>query len=81
VKSGRSYWFSAKRYGWGWTPSTWQGWLVLVGYVALVIWANILLGHGGDVLRRALVVGGLTLALVLICWVKGEPSRWRWGGH
>jgi hypothetical protein len=27
------YWFPAKTYGWGWgLPSTWEGWLVLVGY-------------------------------------------------
>jgi len=23
-----------------------------------------------------LVLGGL---LVLVCWLKGEPPRWRWG--
>jgi hypothetical protein len=22
----KQYWFRAKKYGWGWTPSTWQGW-------------------------------------------------------
>lgn len=28
----------AKRYGWGWgLPSTWQGWVVLLAYVALVL--------------------------------------------
>lgn len=30
----QKYWFSDKRYGWGWgLPSAWQGWVVLVGYV------------------------------------------------
>jgi hypothetical protein len=25
-------------------------------------------------------VGVLTVLLVAICWLKGEPPRWRWGG-
>jgi hypothetical protein len=32
------YWFPAKRYGWGWgLPMTWQGWLVLAAFLALVV--------------------------------------------
>jgi hypothetical protein len=32
------YWFPAKRYGWGWgMPCAWQGWLVLVGYLGLMV--------------------------------------------
>ena len=32
------YWFPAKCYGWGWgPPSTWQGWIVLAGYLLLMI--------------------------------------------
>jgi len=30
-------WFKAKRYGWGWTPACWQGWLVLGVYFAVLI--------------------------------------------
>ena len=75
-----NYWFSAKRYGWGWGPPTsWQGWVVLIGYLALIISATILLSTGGELLRLAIVIGGLTVALVLVCWLKGEPPRWRWG--
>ena len=25
-------------------------------------------------------VSVITLALLIICWKKGEPPRWRWGG-
>ncbi len=24
-------WFRPKRIGWGWTPQTWQGWVVTIG--------------------------------------------------
>ena len=31
------YWFHAKRYGWGWgLPATWQGWVVLIMWIAIV---------------------------------------------
>lgn len=32
------FWFPAKRYGWGWgIANTWQGALVQIGYVALIV--------------------------------------------
>ena len=34
MKKG-NLWFRRKKYGWGWTPSTWQGWTV-VGFILLV---------------------------------------------
>ena len=34
----KNYWFPAKRYGWGWgLPSAWQGWVVLLVYLAVII--------------------------------------------
>ena len=30
-------WFRPKRYGWGLTPSSWQGWLLTAAYVAVVL--------------------------------------------
>jgi hypothetical protein len=71
------YWFPAKRYGWGWgPPRTWQGWAVTGAYVLGVLVAIALdLPAWG---RAAVVVGGAAV-LVAVCWVKGEPPRWRWG--
>jgi hypothetical protein len=77
---GAGYWFRAKRYGWGWgLPLTWQGWAALAAFVASVV-------ADGWVFppRRALpafigCVAGSTLLLVAVCWLKGEPPRWRWG--
>jgi hypothetical protein len=75
-----AYWFPAKRYGWGWgLPTRWQGWLVLVVYASLLLWAAATFLPAGD--EFAFVVGAiaLTVVLVSICWWKGEPPRWRWG--
>ena len=33
-----TYWFPAKRYGWGWGfPSSWQGWVVFAAFVGLLV--------------------------------------------
>jgi len=76
------YWFPAKRYGWGWgLPSIWQGWVVLLVYVALVLGGIPLVqSTKGNLVYIAYVVV-LTALLVAVCWLKGEPPRWRWGGH
>ena len=74
------YWFRAKRYGWGWgLPSAWQGWAVLLTYLALVL-GGIPFVHApkGSVVYIAFA-SILTVALIVICWLTGEPPRWRWG--
>ena len=72
------YWFPAKRYGWGWgVPRTWQGWLVLLGFCAVVLVAAV---TAPDPRWTLAVVVLATVALLLICLKKGEPTRWRWGG-
>jgi hypothetical protein len=71
--ASRKYWFPAKRYGWGWgLPCAWQGWAVLLIFLAL-------LGAGGLLLRTEAPMlflaytAVLTAALLVICWLKGEP--------
>lgn len=71
------YWFRAKRYGWGWgLPLCWEGWVVMGvwfgGLIALVV--------SLDEPDRSAAVFAESLVLVGICWWKGEPPRWRWGG-
>lgn len=74
------YWFPAKKYGWGWGfPSTWQGWLVLLAYIAILA-ALVLIFEPKEHPFPFYI--GLTIAtaiLILICLIKGEPPRWRWG--
>ena len=31
----KKYWFKAKQYGWGWSPSSWQGWAVICLYISI----------------------------------------------
>jgi hypothetical protein len=82
VPTERRYWFPAKRYGWGWgMPTCWQGWAVFGAFfVLLVVGLFIFVPSGklGLFLAYVTVLSGL---LVVVCWLKGEPPRWRWGGQ
>ncbi|HVU23907.1 MAG TPA: hypothetical protein VHE13_07255 [Opitutus sp.] len=70
-------WFPRKRFGYGWSwPATWQGWLVLAGYLALFgFGATTLAPHGAPVVSAYLLA--LTAAFAAVCWWKGARSIWR----
>jgi hypothetical protein len=76
----RPIWFPAKRYGWGWgLPIAWQGWVVMG------VWAAVLASIGWFIMLRSAVgyvafIIFMLAILIAICYAKGEPPRWRWGG-
>lgn len=73
------YWFPAKRYGWGWgPPATWQGWIVFVGWILIVTAVSIVLAPYSLPLFFAFMAV-MVMAIIAICYAKGEPPRWRWG--
>ena len=78
-RDGR-YWFPAKRYGWGWgPPNNWQGWSVVAGFAALIaVGAATILPRSHTGFIGCVAV--LSVLLIGVCWWKGEPPRWRWGG-
>jgi membrane associated rhomboid family serine protease len=79
-----TYWFRPKRYGYGATPTTWQGWLLTLGFVALLvaIMQALEFGMAGTEAHLAGVAAAVVLAALftLIAWKKTDgPWRWRWG--
>ena len=80
-------WFRARSFGWGWTPVTIEGWLVLgVFFVGVAVDIAVFtrrLQSGGDPrsgMTAFLVwLAILSVALIAICWMTGERPRWRWG--
>lgn len=72
----KHYWFPAKRYGWGWgVPTCWQGWVVLGAFMAVTL-ASVPLADRHPAAFLVLVLTA-TAMLIAICWIKGEPPRWR----
>jgi len=77
----RRYWFPAKRYGWGWgLPITWQGWVVLIGFVVLLGAGTRIFPPRQHIAAFAVYVLVLIAILCAVCYAKGEPPKWRWGG-
>ena len=78
----RTFWFPAKRYGYGWGfPVRWQGWGVLGGYFALLFGGIYYFAPRRDTPALIVYLVLLTVALIAIMAAKGErPLRWRWGG-
>ncbi|NBW96643.1 MAG: hypothetical protein EBR28_07890 [Planctomycetia bacterium] len=76
----RIYWFPAKTYGWGWgLPIRWQGWVVLVAFVLVLIALSVLVNPARNPATFVFGVVIASCATVCICWIRGEPPRWRWG--
>ena len=74
------YWFPAKHYGWGWGPPvTWQGWAVLVGYIASVLLISVCFSPDRHPLIYPIAIAFTTSVLIGVCLKKGEPPAWRWG--
>jgi hypothetical protein len=83
MQSEHHYWFRARRFGYGWTPSTWQGWAVvgvwIVVFTGLAVAIPAEAGHAPLLVTTIVANVAITLALVAVCWKTGEPARWRWG--
>jgi len=81
----KKYWFKAKTYGWGWYPVTWQGWLVIVGFLILdvgnVYRLDLAQGTTNEKIALEFVLETFLLisVLVWICYKTGEKPGWRWG--
>lgn len=72
-------WFAPKQFGVGsGLPIAWQGWALLIGYLAVVLGAAFLLGD-----RPVLLVSVVLMATVPFLFVTAKTTRggwrWRWG--
>lgn len=79
----KDYWFKRKQYGWGWVPATWQGWLVMLGYLVAMSLVAFTINEDSTereiVLMFVLPIFVLSVALILVCYKTGETPRWQWG--
>lgn len=79
-------WFKAKRFGWGWSPATPEGWAVTALFLAALIGSNVALVRfrpvppsPGMVAEHLLIACVLAASLIGICYRTGEKPGWRWG--
>lgn len=76
-------WFKRKKYGWGWTPISWEGWLVTVFYLISLLCLSAFLSRASTTLEVVFnffipfII--LTFLLILVAIKTGETPRWQWG--
>lgn len=74
-------WFKRRKYlGWGITPATWQGWLYLLGYVAVIgittlasQWLGLSINH--KVAALSVILGFIALDAIHIMRHLGNDER------
>jgi hypothetical protein len=78
-------WFRAKRYGYGsGMPITWQGWLLLAGYIgAIFIVSDLAAVYLPQIPRTLGVLAALVIpsAVALPIMRKKTEGGWRWRGR
>jgi hypothetical protein len=78
------YWFRPKRYGYGATPVTWEGWVVTFATVLAMIAVSLTLRlETRSALALAALIAFDVAALVVLFFVSRRKTegewRWRWG--
>jgi hypothetical protein len=79
MMSEESEWFAPKRYGYGaGLPISWQGWTVMLAYIAIV---GVVAARYGDkpLVALAIVIPLTTVLLVITARTTRGGWRWRWG--
>jgi hypothetical protein len=80
----KKIWFKRKKYGWGWYPVTWQGWVILIVYLFAIVSTFINVdqdSHSGSdtLIGFALPFIVASVLLIAACRKYGEEPKWQWG--
>ena len=82
------YWFKPKRYGYGATPVSWEGWAVTGAGLAIIVIASLLLVSdrsgvepGNWVAFGAVVITTVALLSIISARKTDGMWRWRWGNE
>ena len=67
---GKKAWFGPRRFGWGWTPMSWEGWVVTAVVLAALLLPFALTERVGSWAVVAWSTGVALLAIIL-CAMKG----------
>ena len=79
-----TYWFKPKRYGYGATPTSWQGWCVTIGTVLAMVAVSLLLRlteryYWALALLLAFDAAAIALLFIVSRHKTDGEWRWRWG--
>ncbi len=77
-------WFKRKKYGYGWTPATKEGWSIIGIYLGILVLdvfriSSFALSDIEFLINFIPDLFFLTLALLIITIFTGEKPHWQWG--
>jgi hypothetical protein len=79
------YWFRPKRYGYGVTPTTWQGWAITLATAAVICASSTLVVFGATHPWLFILIPVNIVAIAVLLIVSRRKTdgawRWRWGGR
>ncbi len=80
----KNFWFKRKRYGFGWVPSSWQGWIISLIYILILVklftMADIDSHSISDTFIKLSVPFIIVSSIfIVICYKTGEKPKWQWG--
>ena len=76
------YWFRPKRYGYGATPITWEGWVVTLATVLAMVAVSLVLRIDTQsywALAALIAFDVAALALLFVVSRRKTDGAWRWG--
>lgn len=77
-------WFKAKKYGWGWTPVSFEGWVLVTAYCIAIFYIFFKIDSSSHSVSDTLIsffpiLVLLTAILMAISYKTGEKPHWQWG--
>lgn len=82
--SKNSHWFKNKKYGYGWQPSSWQGWVLVVSHVSFLVVIALLIE--GDPHLNLVHIFGFGFLAILATFIlfytainHAPRPKWQWG--
>lgn len=73
-------WFAPKSHGYGsGLPIAWQGWVVMLAYMAVVLAAGLLLAERSPWAFGSILVTATAALLIVTAKTTRGGWRWRWG--
>lgn len=79
-------WFKAHTYGYGWTPATWQGWLLLAIMLFLSVFVGFLVSDHAGTINQIIIDAFPFWFLIITTFFAivhrtGDKAHWHWGKH
>ena len=72
------YWFKPRRFGLGATPTTWEGWLVVLVFIIWIAYVSIKITSESNIFMPLMAI-----SIVLLISISRKKTnglwKWRWG--